>query len=90
MDVLLIEVFLSSLFVVGSHDSDFLSLLDLSGENSSEGVESTSIGSGNHLRNEHHKGTVGIAINHSLGALVVHGSFVEVEGSVFLSNSGGG
>lgn len=89
LNVLFKEVFLLSGLVVGTENSDFLSLFDLSGENSSEGVESTSIASGNHLGDEHHERSIGIAIDHSLGALVVHGSFIEVEGSVFLSGSGG-
>ncbi len=49
LNVLNIEVVLGSWFIVGSHDSDLLSSGDYSGEDSSEGIESTFIVSGDHL-----------------------------------------
>jgi len=54
LDGLFVKVSLAAGLVVGSHDSDFLSGGDSSGEYSSEGEESRLVGGGYHLGHVHH------------------------------------
>lgn len=71
-----VEVVFFSWGVVGSHDSDLGSGFDGSREDSSEGEESGFIGSGHHLGDVHHEGTVGVAGSNGFSDFVVDGAFV--------------
>lgn len=84
------EIVLLSGNVVGSLDADLGSRLNGSGEDTTEGVETTLVRGGNHLRDVEHEGGLGVAVADTDGALVVHGSLVEGLDTVALSGDGGG
>lgn len=84
------EIFLLSGGVVRSHNSDLLTGGDGTRENSTEGNESTLISGGNHFRDVHHKGSLGVTSSHGLSAVVILRTFVEITSSVLLGSSGGG
>lgn len=73
---------------VGSLDSNLRSGLGGTGEDSTESVESTLVGSGNHLGDVDHQGTLGVTVSDSDGGLVVHGTFVQGLDSVSLGGGG--
>lgn len=75
--------------VVGSENSDLLTGGDLTGEDTTEGVETGLIGGGDHLGDVEHKRTVGIAVLHGSAALIILGTVVK-EGSTVLLGSDGG
>lgn len=79
------HIFLLSELVLRSHNLNLLSCGYGSGENSSEGNESTFIGRGHHLRDVDHQRSFGVTTDHSLGAFVIHGTLIQISGSVFLS-----
>ena len=83
------EIVLLSGNVVGTLDADLGSRLDGSREDTTESVETTLVGGGNHLRDVKHEGSLGVAVTDTDGALVVHGSFVEGLDTVSLSGDGG-
>jgi hypothetical protein len=84
------EIVLLSGNEVGTLDTDLGSRLDGSGEDTTESVETTLVGGGNHLRDVKHEGSLGVAVTDTDGALVVHGSFVEGLDTVTLGGDGGG
>jgi len=88
LDRFFVKIVFLSRSVVGSHDSDFLSGGDCSGEDSSEGEESGFIGGGHHLGDVHHKRSFGVAVFDGLSTDIIDGSFVEIAGSVFLGGLG--
>ena len=90
LDVLDVEVVLGTGLVVRSHNSDLLSGLDGTGEDTAESVESTLIVGGHHLGDEDHKRTVLVTVLDGLTAGIGDGTFVELGGSVGLSFLGGG
>jgi len=90
LDVLDVEVVLGTGTVVGSHDSDLLTGLDGTGENTTKSVESTLVVGGDHLGDEDHKRTVLVAVLDGLTAGIIDGTFVELGGSVVLSFLGRG
>jgi hypothetical protein len=90
LDVLDVEVSLGSGLVVGAHNADLLSSGDDSGEDTSEGEETATIGGGHHLGDEDHKRSVLVALLDSLTARVIDGAFVKVSGTVALGFLGGG
>lgn len=63
-----IEILMSSTYLllargeVGSHDTGLLSSDDLSGEDTSEGVETTLVGGRYHLAHVHHEGSFGVTV----------------------------
>jgi hypothetical protein len=79
------EIVLLARDVVGAHDSDLLSSADSSREDTSESVEASLVGGGNHLGNVQHKGAVGIAVANGVGALIIVGSLVQGGHTVLLS-----
>ena len=92
LDVLHPKLGLLTRHVVGAHDADLLACGNLSGENTAEGVETSLIGSGNHLGDVHaQRGTIGgVASTDGLGRLVIEGSLVEGVDTVLLGLCGGG
>jgi hypothetical protein len=88
LDGLLEDIVLLAGNVVGSHNSDLLSGSDGSREDTTESVETSLIGSGHHLGDVHHEGSVGVAVTDTSGAFVVHGSFVEILNTIPLSVGG--
>jgi hypothetical protein len=74
---------------VGALDSDLGSGRDGTGEDSTESVESTLVGGGNHLGDVDHQGTLGVTVSDSNGRLVVHGTLVQSLASVLLGGNGG-
>ena len=84
------EVGLGAWGVVGSHDSDLLASGNDTGEDTTEGVESTLVVGGHELGDEDHKGSLLVAVLDGLTARIVNGAFVEVGSSVLLGLDGGG
>jgi hypothetical protein len=82
------EILLLSRGVVGALDPDLETGLDGSGEDTTESVETTLVGSGHHLGDVQHEGTVGIAVADTNGVDVVVGTLVKGLHSVALSNNG--
>jgi len=83
------EIVLLSGNVVGTLDTDLGSRLDGSREDTTESVETTLVGGGNHLGDVKHEGSLGVAVTDTDGALVVHRSFVKGLDTVSLSGDGG-
>jgi len=69
LDGLDVEVVLLAGDVVGALDADLLAGLDDAGEDTAESVEAALVVGGDHLRDVHHEGTVGVALADTLGAL---------------------
>jgi hypothetical protein len=89
LDVLDIEVVSGSRKIVGSHNSDLLTSLDGTGEDTTESVESSLIVGGHHLGDEDHEGTVLVTVLDGLTARILNGALVKHGGSVSLSHLGG-
>jgi hypothetical protein len=81
-------VFLLTGDEVGALDSDLGSGLGGTGEDSTESVESTLVGGGNHLGDVDHQGTLRVTVTDTDGGLVVHGTFVQGLDSVSLGSGG--
>jgi hypothetical protein len=84
-----LEVVFGSWNIVGSHDSDLLAGGDDTGEDTTEGVESTLVVSGNKLGDEHHEGSFLVAVLDGLTADIINRAFIEVTSSVLLGLDGG-
>mmetsp|Transcript_38598 Transcript_38598/g.27917 ORF Transcript_38598/g.27917 Transcript_38598/m.27917 type:complete len:369 (-) Transcript_38598:349-1455(-) len=89
LDVLDVKIRLGTGLVVGSHNSDLLTSGDGTGEDTTEGVESTLVVGGDHLGDEDHKRTVLITVLDGLTARIINGSFVKVSSSIGLGFLGG-
>ena len=83
------EIGLTTLLVVGTEDTDLLSSLNTSGEDTTESVEATLVVGGDHLGDVHHEGTVGVTVPDTEGGLIVHVTGVQVLNTVLLGNHGG-
>jgi len=90
LDVLDVEISLGALDVVRSQDSDLLTGGDGTGEDTTEGVESTLVVGGDHLGDEDHESRCLVALSDSLAGFVIGGTFIEVSSSVLLGLLGGG
>jgi hypothetical protein len=84
------EVLLASGLVVGALNADLETRADSSGEDTTEGVETTLVGGGNHLGDVQHEGTLGIAVADTNGVDVVVGALVQSLHTVPLGSGGGG
>ena len=71
LNCFLIEIFFFSRNIVRSHDSDFLSSGDFSGENSSEGEKSRFIGGWYHLGDIHDQWSIRVTLHDRLGDWIV-------------------
>lgn len=84
LDVLDVEVVLGSWLVVWTHDSNLLTGGNDTGEDSTEGIESTLVVGGDHLGDEDHEWAVLGALLDGLTGGIVDWTFVEIGGSVLL------
>jgi hypothetical protein len=82
------QVLLLSGNVVGTLNADLETGLDGTGEDTTEGVETTLIGSGHHLGDVQHEGTVGIAVSDTDRVDVVMRTLVESLHTVPLRSDG--
>lgn len=71
-------------------DSDLRAGRNGTREDSTESVESTLVGSRNHLGDVDHQRTLGVTVPNTDGGLVVHGTFVKGLNTVSLSGNGRG
>jgi hypothetical protein len=81
------EILLLARDVVGTLDADLETGSDGTGEDTTEGVESTLVGGGHHLGNVKHEGTLGVTVTDTNGSLIVRGTLVQGLSTVLL---GGG
>jgi hypothetical protein len=82
------QVVLLTRDVVRTLDTDLKTRLDSTSENTTESVETTLIGSGHHLRDVQHEGTLGITFTDSSAGLVIGRTFIEGLGTVPLGSNG--
>jgi hypothetical protein len=82
------EIVLLSRDVVGALDADLETRSDGTGEDTTEGVESTLIGGRHHLGDVKHEGTLGVTVTDTNGGLVVSGTLVESLNTVSLGSLG--
>lgn len=83
------EILLLAGGVVGALDADLETGADGTGEDTTESVETTLIGSGNHLGDVKHERTLGVAVTDTDGSLVISGTLVESLDTVLLGGDGG-
>lgn len=83
------EILLLAGGVVGALDTDLETGADGTGEDTTESIETTLIGSGNHLGDVEHERTLGVAGLDGHSGLVVLGTLVESLGTVSLGGDGG-
>jgi hypothetical protein len=82
------EVLLASGLVVGALNADLETRAGSSGEDTTEGVETTLVGGGNHLGDVQHEGSLGIAVADTNGVDVVVGALVQSLHTVLLGSGG--
>ena len=82
------QVLLLARGVVRTLDADLKTGTDGTGENTTESVETTLIGSGHHLGDVQHEGTLGVAVTDGDGVLVIVGTLVESLHTVLLGSDG--
>lgn len=75
--------------VVGTLDADLESRLDGSREDTTEGVETTLIGSGHHLGDVQHERTLGVTVLDTNAGLIVWGTLVKSLSTVVLGSDWG-
>lgn len=83
------EIVLLAGDVVGALDADLEAGSDGTGEDTTEGVESTLIGGGHHLGDVEHERTLGVTVTDTNGSLVIRGTLVQSLGTVLLGSGGG-
>jgi hypothetical protein len=83
------EILLAARDVVGTLDADLDTGLDGTGVDTTEGVETTLIGSGNHLGDVKHQRSRGVTVTDTDAGLVVGRTLVESLGTVLLGSDGG-
>jgi len=84
------EIVLLSGYVVGALDTDLQTRSNGTGEDTTEGVETTLIGGGHHLGDVEHERTLGVAVSDTDSALIVKGTLVQSLGTVLLGSDGRG
>ncbi|VUC22096.1 unnamed protein product [Clonostachys rosea] len=82
------EIILLTRGVVGTLDADLETGADGTGEDTTEGVETTLIGSGHHLGDVKHEGTLGVTVTDTDGGLVVKRTLVQSLSTVLLGSDG--
>jgi len=88
LNVLNVDIILRSKLVVGTKDANLLTSSDGSGENTTESVETTLIGSGHHLRDVHNERSLGVASADSGGGDIVLRTSVQILNTVLLGLGG--
>ena len=76
--------------VVGTLDADLQARADGTGEDTTEGVETTLVGGGHHLGDVEHERSLGVAVADTNGSLVIEGTLVEGLDAVPLGGDGRG
>jgi len=76
--------------VVGAHDADLGTSAYGSGEDTTEGVETSLIAGGYHLGDVQHERTRGVAVPDGGGTDIIHRTFVQVLNTILLGNDGRG
>jgi hypothetical protein len=84
------EILLLSGDVVGTLDTDLDTRLDGTSVDTTEGVETTLIGGGNHLGDVKHQRSSGVTVTDTNAGTVVLGTLVQSLGTVLLGSDGGG
>lgn len=84
------QVLLLTRGVVGTLDADLHTGADGTGEDTTEGVETTLVGGGHHLGNVEHQRSLGVAVPDTNADLVVSGTLVQSLGTVLLGSDGRG
>src|SRR5690606_38377268 len=82
------EILLLARGVVGTLDADRETGADGTGEDTTEGAETTLIRSGHHLGDVKHERTLGIAVTDGNRGFIVDGTLVESLGTVLLGGDG--
>lgn len=82
------KVLLLAREVVGSLDADLQTGADGTRVDTTESIETALIGGRHHLGNVQHERSLGIALADTIGALIVHGTFVEGLNTVLLGSNG--
>lgn len=90
LDVLDEQVLLLARDVVGTLDTDLKTGADGTGVDTTESVETTLVGGGNHLGDVKHQRSLGVTVADTDGAVVVGGTLVESLTTVLLGSNGGG
>jgi len=90
LNVLDEQIVLLARNVVGALDTDLLTGTDSTREDTTESVETTLVGSGNHLGDVKHEGGVGIAVLDTQSALIIVRTLVKHLHTVALSSDGRG
>jgi hypothetical protein len=89
LDGLDVQVLLLARGVVGALDADLDTRLDGTSVDTTEGVETTLVGGGNHLGDVQHEGSSGVTVTDTNAGLVVSGTLVQSLGTVLLGSNGG-
>ena len=84
------QVILLSRDIIGALDTDFGASTNGTGEDTSEGVETTLIGGGHHLGDVQDQRSLRVAVTDADGGFIVHGTLVEGLNTIALSGSGRG
>lgn len=90
LDVLDEEIVLLAGLVVGALNTDLLASTDGTGEDTTEGVETSLLGGGDHLGDVKHEGSLGVAVLDTDGTLIIHGTLIKSLSTVVLSGEGRG
>lgn len=90
LDVLDEQVLLLARDVVGTLDTDLKTGADGTGVDTTESVETTLVGGGNHLGDVKHQRSLGVTVTDTDGAVVVGRTLVESLTTVLLGSNGGG
>lgn len=84
------KVLLLAWGVVGALDADLKTGADGTGEDTSEGVETTLVGGRHHLRHVKHERTLGVTVTDGDGSSVIRGTLVQGLDTVPLGGNGRG
>jgi hypothetical protein len=90
LDALNEEIVLLARDVVRTLDTDLKTGLDSTGEDTTEGVETTLVRGGNHLGDVKHERSLGVTVTDTNSALVVVGTLVQSLHTVLLGSDGRG
>ena len=82
------EILLAARGVVGALDADLETGTDGTGEDTTEGVETTLVGRGHHLGDVKHESSLGVTVTDGNGSLVVVRTLVESLHAVLLGSNG--
>lgn len=90
LDSLNEEIVLLARDVIRTLDADLKTGLDNTGEDTTEGIETTLVRGGNHLGDVKHERSLGVTVTDTNSALVVHGTLIQSLGTVLLGSDGRG